>query len=118
MSNPKTLSEKDGKKFIQGAYHRLQLSLLQQLQLAEESITHLGKRGDVTEKCFKDILRAYLPKRYAVDSAIVIDSNGKTSDQIDAVVYDLQYTPTLLGQHDHIYVTAEAVYAVFEVKPT
>ena len=60
----------------------------------------------------------YLPKRYAVDSAIVIDSNGKTSDQMDVVIYDPQYTPTLLDQHDHKYIPAEAVYAVMEVKPT
>lgn len=64
------------------------------------------------------MLRKYLPNRYAIDSAIVIDSNGNTSDQIDIVVYDPQYTPTLLDQHDHRFIPAEAVYAVFEVKPT
>lgn len=32
--------------------------------------------------------------------------------------YDMQYTPTLLDQEKHRYVPAEAVYAVFEVKPT
>jgi len=60
----------------------------------------------------------YLPKRYAADSAIVIDSTGRTSDQMDVVIYDPQYTPTLLDQHDHKYIPAEAVYAVMEVKPT
>ena len=74
--------------------------------------------GDVNEKHFIEFLSRHLPKRYAVDSAIVIDSNGETSDQIDIVIYDNQYTPTLLGQHDHRFVPAEAVYAVIEVKPT
>ena len=37
---------------------------------------------------------------------------------LPVVIYDPQYTPTLLDQHDHKYVTAEAVYAVMEVKPT
>jgi hypothetical protein len=34
------------------------------------------------------------------------------------VVYDRQYTPTILDQQDHRYVPAEAVYAIFEVKPS
>ena len=114
----KRVSEMHGKKFLQEAFYHEQLALLQKLVLAEKSITHQGKRGDVTERHFITTLRAYLPKRYAVDSAIVIDSDGKTSDQMDVVIYDPQYTPTLLDQHDHKYVTAEAVYAVMEVKPT
>jgi hypothetical protein len=57
-------------------------------------------------------------RQYAIDNAIIIDSNGATSDQIDAVIYDMQYTPALLDQQKHRYVPAEAVYAVFEVKPT
>jgi hypothetical protein len=111
-------SEIRGKEFLQEAFYLEQLALLQKLELAEKSITHQGKRGDVTEKHFIATLRAYFPKRYAVDSAIVIDSNGRTSDQMDVVIYDPQYTPTLLDQHDHKYVPAEAVYAVMEVKPT
>jgi hypothetical protein len=114
----KRLSETQGKEFLQEAFHHQQLALLQNLTLAEKSITHQGKRGDVTERHFIATLRAYLSRRYAVDSAIVIDSNGKTSDQMDVVIYDPQYTPTLLDQQDHKYVPAEAVYAVMEVKPT
>ena len=87
------------------------------MELAESRISHDGIRGDVTEKLFLIAVRYYLPNRYSVDSAIVIDSNGKTSQQLDVVIYDRQYTPTLLDQADHKYVPAEAVYAVLEVKP-
>jgi hypothetical protein len=88
-----------------------------QLDLSRKSVTHAGVQGVVNENRFIDILRHYLPRRYAVDTAIVIDSNGRTSDQIDVLVYDNQYTPTLLDQENHRFVPAEAVYAVFEVKP-
>ena len=64
------------------------------------------------------MLRKYLPNRYAIDTGIVIDSKGATSDQIDVILYDNQYTPTLLDQENHRFVPAEAVYAVIEVKPT
>ena len=74
-------------------------------------------KGAVNEEHWIDILRAYLPNRYQVDTAIIIDHLGGRSDQMDVVVYDRQYTPTLLDQKSHRYVPAEAVYAVFECKP-
>lgn len=115
--NPKTVSKTDGRRFLQEAFAKQQNLLAAQLALAEYSVTHPTKRGDVAERHFINILRKYLPDRYSVDSGIVLDSNGQTSDQIDIVIYDRQYTPTLLDQYDHKYVPAEAVYGVLEVKP-
>ena len=74
--------------------------------------------GEVNEQYFIQLLRKYLPERYAVDRGIVIDSNGATSDQIDVLIFDHQYTPTLLDQQAHRFIPAEAVYCVLEVKPT
>jgi hypothetical protein len=80
-------------------------------------IIHKGDRGEVNEQFFIEFLRAYLPNRYTVEKAIVIDSTGAVSHSIDVVVFDRQYTPTLLDNDKHRYVPAEAVYAVFECKP-
>ena len=118
MNKAKNKSVTDGKSFLHEAFVAEQEVLNLQLKLSSESITHDGVMGSVNEKHFIEVLRKYLPNRYAIDSAIVIDSNGKTSEQIDIVIYDPQYTPTLLDQHDHRFIPAEAVYAVFEVKPT
>jgi hypothetical protein len=118
MNKAKEKSAIDGKNFLRSAFAAEQEVLSVKLKLSSESITHDGVMGDVNEQHFIEVLRKYLPNRYAVDSAIVIDSNGATSDQIDIVIYDPQYTPTLLDQHDHRFVPAESVYAVFEVKPT
>lgn len=118
MNKAKTNSIIDGKSFLRSAFAAEQEVLKVQLELSSESITHDGVMGDVNEQHFIKVLRKYLPNRYAIDSAIVIDSNGATSDQIDIVIYDPQYTPTLLDQHNHRFIPAEAVYAVFEVKPT
>lgn len=118
MNPAKALSEHDGHRFLQEAFHKDQSVLAAQLEFAERSITHDGKRGDVAENHFLDALRRYLPRRYSAGSGIVIDSRGRTSDQIDVVIYDQQFTPVLLDQQHHKYVPAEAVYAVLEVKPT
>ncbi len=113
----KDLSNSDGKKFLQQSFSMQQALLKTQLEMSNASITHNATMGDVNENHFIDIMRKYLPDRYAVDTGIVIDSNGKTSDQIDVIIYDNQYTPTLLDQQGHRFIPAESVYAVFEVKP-
>jgi hypothetical protein len=117
MGSAKMGSKKSGAAFLRDAF-ALERNLLQvQLELSRQSVTHSGVLGEVNENRFIDVLRRYLPRRYAVETGIVLDSLGRTSDQIDVIVYDNQYTPTLLDQENHRFVPAEAVYAVLEVKP-
>lgn len=82
-----------------------------------EFIEHAGSKGDSLEEVWLAWFRSYLPSRYSVDKAIVIDSFGNMSDQLDVVIYDRQYTPFVLNQNGFKYIPAEGVYAVFEVKP-
>lgn len=118
MNKAKAKARIDGKSFLRSAFAAEQEVLTVQLKLSSKSITHDGVMGEVNEQHFIQILRKYLPMRYAVDRGIVIDSNGATSDQIDIVIFDNQYTPTLLDQHAHRFIPAEAVYCVLEAKPT
>ena len=104
-----------GATFLYELYGRVQQTLSSQLSLTD-SISHDGEKGRVGEELWIKILQQYLPKRFNVSSGIVLDSRGTVSQQIDIVIYDLQYTPTLLGHGSHVYIPAEAVYAVFEVK--
>lgn len=104
-------------KFLRDAFASEQECLAASLK-SSFRITHNGDRGEVNEQFFIDFLRAYLPNRYTVEKAIVLDSLGHVSHSIDIVVFDRQYTPTLLDNEKHRYVPAEAVYAVFECKPT
>lgn len=118
MNKAKNTSEIDGKRFLREAFAAEQSVLAVQLDLSSKSITHNGVMGNVNEQHFIQVLRKYLPRRYEVDQGIVIDSNGATSDQIDVIIFDHQYTPTLLDQQAHRFIPAEAVYCVLEVKPT
>jgi hypothetical protein len=52
----------------------------------------------------------------SVNRAFVIDSRGGCSEQIDAVIHDRQYSPFVLNLGNALYVPAESVYAVLEVK--
>lgn len=95
----------------------LQTQMNAQLNTNREFITHPGSKGDALENAWIEWLRKYLPNRYSVDKAIVIDHEGNTSHQIDIVIYDNWFTPFIFSQNGFHYVPAEGVYAVFEVKP-
>ena len=86
------------------------------LELGRASITHNGEMGEAAEESWRKWLRTYLPGRYAVDKAFVVDCDGNTSDQIDIVVYDRQYSYFVFKHEQVKYVPAESVYAVIEVK--
>ncbi len=103
--------------FLREAFATEQECLVPKLR-ASDRITHAGDRCEVNEQHFIDFLRKYLPNRYTVKKAIVLSSDGEVSDSIDVVVFDRQYTPTLLDNDKHRYVPAEAVYGIFECKPT
>lgn len=95
----------------------LQSQMISQLNTNRQFITHPGSKGDALENAWIEWLRNYLPNRYSVDKAIVIDHKGNTSHQIDIVIYDNWYTPFIFSQNGFHYIPAEGVYAVFEVKP-
>lgn len=78
--------------------------------------THPGTKGDDTELNWSRMLGSLLPKRYGVARSFVIDSHGGLSDQIDLVIHDRHFSPLLFEVGGALYIPAESVYAVFEVR--
>lgn len=101
---------------LKDLFHGLQNQMLASLNVNREFIEHPGSKGDATEQHWIEFLRTYLPDRYKVDKAIVIDSTGNVSEQMDVVIYDAIYTSFIFKQDGFMYIPAESVYAVFEVK--
>lgn len=97
-------------------YDAMQKEMLQKLQTGAIPLIHPGSKGDNTEANWIAWFRAYLPERYKVDKAIIIDSTGQQSEQMDMVIYDAQYSYLVFHQGDTKLIPAESVYAVFEVK--
>ena len=77
---------------------------------------HPVAKGDVAEHAWRSFLINSLPSRYKIGSGFVIDSHSNKSEQIDCIIYENIYTPTLWGEENYIYIPAEAVHAVFEIK--
>jgi hypothetical protein len=99
-------------KLLAGLHGEISL----RLERSRAAIGHPVAKGDATEGIWIELLRNYLPERYRVDKAFVIDSTDATSQQIDIVIYDRQYTPLIFRQDGTLVIPAESVYAVFEAK--
>lgn len=80
--------------------------------------THPGTKGDDTELNWLHMLEAFLPRRYGVAQAFVVDAKGNQSEQIDVVIHDRHFSPLLFEVGNSCFIPAESVYAAFEVKQT
>ena len=100
------------KELFLGLQKQMEMYLVNDRQF----IGHSASKGDASENRWISFLSKYLPSRYNVDKAIIIDHNGNVSQQIDVVIYDTFFTPFIFNQDGFKYIPAEAVYAVFEVK--
>ena len=115
VNQAKQESEREGKEFLKKRFIEVEELFIANLK-THKSITHDTAMGDATEDSWIELLRKYLPSRYQVQKAFAIDHNGKTTEQIDCLIYDAHFTPALFGKDNHLYVPVEAVYAAFEVK--
>ena len=105
-----------GKVSLQDAFIYIEHALQARLESAEFP-EHPTAKGDVSEVAWRETLARYLPARFRVGSGFVIDSMGRVSRQVDCIVYDNVHTPTLWGEGGYLHIPAEAVHAVFEIKP-
>ena len=93
-----------------------QKALLATLQGGREVHSHMETMGTAAELQWRNMLCEFLPKRYSVEKASVIDADGNVSDQFDAVIHDRHFSPTWMVAGGSRYIPAESVYGVVEVK--
>jgi len=103
------------KKILSELVSQLQKNMISKMNLVP-GISHPTDRGDNSEHSWLEWFSTYLPKRYKAAKATIFDSKGNTSDQIDIVLYDDQYSYLAFSENGIFYLPAESVYAVFEVK--
>lgn len=104
------------KILINDFFFSLQQQMIAKLSTERKILFHPSTKGDATELNWLHWMKVYLPKRYCVDKAFAIDCSGTISDQLDMVIYDQHYSPFVFNQDGAIYIPAESIYAVFEIK--
>ena len=118
MSEPEP-RESERKRFnLHTAYKGEEEKLLVALRTGREVAGHPVAQGQGTESNWHAVLVDVLPKRYQVSTGFVVDSRGSQSDQIDLIIRDAHFSPLFWEFGGFLYVPAESVYAVFEVRQT
>lgn len=85
-------------------------------RLAKSLVQHRGEKGRVVEGSLKAALRALLPERYKLGTGFAITAKGRSSPQLDIVIYDdFENSPILLEGGLGLF-PIECVYAFVEVK--
>lgn len=102
---------------IRSLFMNLQKEMITSLSTTQKHIPHAPSKGSATEFDWKEWLSKYLPERYTVEKAFILDLNGQISDEIDLVIFDRTYSPFLLHHKNSYYIPVESVYAAFEIKP-
>ncbi len=99
------------------AFLRVQSQLLADLSVGR-LFEHPSAAGAATEHHWTQLLSLYLPHRYKIAPAFIINAAGQRSRQIDIAIFDNFHTAPLFPHLSGTHVPIESVYAVFEVKPT
>ena len=103
-------------KSLREVYKQVQYQMAAKLSASNEAVFHSGEKGSSSEADWIEWCRTYLPKRYRIDKAFIVDAQDNFSEQIDMVIYDAQYS-LLVFEHNNVrYVPAESVYCIFEIK--
>lgn len=66
----------------------------------------------------KGFLSHYIPPRFRITSGIVVDWQGRLSDQIDAAVVDALYAPNLLVAENQSLIPIETLLGVVQIRHT
>lgn len=101
---------------LAAAFRARQQQLESDLGFGRTVVAHPGTLGDATELDWRGMLTDFLPRRYGVAKAFVIDVDGNMSHQLDIVIHDRHYSPLLFEVGGAHFIPAESVYAVFEIK--
>jgi len=94
------------------------LSLLSQ-QLNDQVrllIDHPGEKGRAAEHIARSLIRAVLPKKFAMGSGFIVTSAGKRSPQLDIVLFDEQMNAPIMLTGEIGIFPFECVYGTIEVK--
>jgi hypothetical protein len=84
--------------------------------LAKTLVKHRAEKGRIVESVVKSALRSILPGRFSLGTGFVITSSGRSSSQLDLVIYDGLYNSPILLEGGTGLFPIECVYGTVEVK--
>lgn len=101
-------------EYWQGVAQRLQI----EADVFNRLIMHNAEQGRENEASLTEVVRRFLPPSVGVGTGIVIDSEGRRSQQCDLIVFDQSNSPNVLAQTSQMLFPVETVRLIVEVKTT
>lgn len=101
---------------LQTIFTGLSKKLIAEFDFLSSQFSHRPSKGAAREFVLKELLRRHLPQKLAVGSGLIVSSDGRTSKQMDIVIYDALNTPIMYMADELQIFPVECVYAVIEVK--
>jgi hypothetical protein len=83
-----------------------------------EAISHMATRGQLREGFLIDFFKAVIPQRLSINSGIVCDASGTTTTQLDFIVTDESFLPSMGFEGRIAVVPVESALMTAEIKTT
>lgn len=93
------------------------ISLIGQYE-SVEAITHLGTRGQLREGFLIDFFKEVIPQRLSINSGIICDAAGATTTQLDFIVTNESFLPSMGFEGRIAVVPVESALMTAEIKTT
>ena len=84
--------------------------------LAKILVGHRAEKGRIVEAVVKTALRAILPGRFSIGTGFAITASGKTSSQLDVIIYDAMFNAPIILEGGTGLFPIECIYGFVEVK--
>ena len=84
--------------------------------LGKTLVAHRAEKGRIVEAVVKTALRAILPGRFSIGTGFAITASGKTSPQLDLVIYDAMFNAPIILEGGTGLFPIECIYGFVEVK--
>ncbi len=94
----------------------LATSLTNYETLARTLVKHRAEKGRIVESVVKSALRGILPRRFSIGTGFAITASGRTSSQLDLVIYDELFNSPIILEGGTGLFPIECVYGFVEVK--
>lgn len=92
-------------------------TLLENCRAAGE-LKHALTAGMLRENYLREFFRDLIPAAFRVATGFVIDADGRSTPQLDFIVYDPSALPPVVLSHDLAVLPCESVVLVAEIKST
>jgi hypothetical protein len=110
------LKTKQVENAVRGIFEQLNRTLAEKSRTSR-AIDHNLEMGLANEQALRDVLIAYLPRKYGVTKGKVVNKNGQLSRHCDVIIYDALNCPSLyLDDNRNQILPIDGVYMVWEVK--